>query len=47
LPIERYVKVIVVVSGNEKKEVSHFSPIYMVDYYGGFSGLEGRKNWVL
>jgi hypothetical protein len=19
----------------------------MVDYYGGFSGLEGRKNWVL
>lgn len=40
-------KVIMVVDGNEEEKVSHISPIYKLDYYGGFSSLEARKNWVL
>lgn len=31
-----------VVDGNKKEEVTHFSPIYMLDFHGGFSSLQGR-----
>jgi hypothetical protein len=32
-----------VVGGNEEEEVSHVSLICVLDYYGGFSSLEGGR----
>lgn len=33
----------VMFGGNEEEEVSHVSLICMLDYYGGFSSLEGGR----